>query len=195
MGQDKPAESGPLTPLAGRIVTARANTPWEHPDYDPSQPAVTWGQAWPESCLEFRELRHTKAAAGRNARGTAGRGCTRMNCHPATCEPECSALLNLTAPKLWGRMRTLRSVSMKLSRSVAAMPLLSAHPDREQARGRPGGRGTPGPCGCLTEARRVARELLGEVPGLGQDTVIEVADEAGQVVQTVSLSDATHPRH
>jgi hypothetical protein len=41
----------------------------------------------------------------------------------------------------------------------------------------------------------MARELLGEVPDLGQDTVIEVADDTGQVVQTVPLSAATHPKH
>jgi hypothetical protein len=45
------------------------------------------------------------------------------------------------------------------------------------------------------EAGRVARELLGEVPDLGPDTAVEIADEAGQVVQTITFSDATRPKH
>jgi hypothetical protein len=53
----------------------------------------------------------------------------------------------------------------------------------------------PSLAAALAEARRVARELLGEVSNLSQDAVIEVADEAGQVVQTVPLSDPTHPKH
>lgn len=38
---------------------------------------------------------------------------------PATCESECSALLNLTALKPWDRMRMLRSDAMKLSSHAA----------------------------------------------------------------------------
>jgi hypothetical protein len=53
----------------------------------------------------------------------------------------------------------------------------------------------PSLAAALAEARRVARELLGEVSNLSQDAVIEVADEAGQVVQTVPLADPTHPKH
>ena len=46
----------------------------------------------------------------------------------------------------------------------------------------------------LAEAHRVARELLGEVSNLSRDSVIEVTDEAGLVVQTVPLSATTHPK-
>ncbi len=86
--------------------------------------------------------------------------------------------------------------AMNLTRSVTAMPLYYLHIrtgnkleiDLE-------GVELPSRAAALSEAQRVARELLGEVPDLGQETVIEVADDAGQVVQTVLLSDATHPKH
>jgi hypothetical protein len=44
------------------------------------------------------------------------------------------------------------------------------------------------------EARRVARELVEEVPDLGPDAVIEITNEAGQVVQSVRISDAPQPK-
>ncbi len=44
------------------------------------------------------------------------------------------------------------------------------------------------------EARRVARELVVEVPDLRCDTVIEITDEAGQVVESVGSSGAAQPK-
>lgn len=40
-----------------------------------------------------------------------------------------------------------------------------------------------------SEARRVARELLSEVSDLGQETVIEIADESGPTALTVPFSN------
>ncbi len=45
------------------------------------------------------------------------------------------------------------------------------------------------------EALRTASELLGEVPGFGPQTMIEVTDEAGRMVLTVPFSEATGPKH
>jgi hypothetical protein len=46
----------------------------------------------------------------------------------------------------------------------------------------------------LSEALRVARELLSEVPDLGRNASIEIADRTGQIVLTVPFSDAINPR-
>ncbi len=45
----------------------------------------------------------------------------------------------------------------------------------------------------LTEALKVARELVDEVADLGRDAVIEVADGSGETVLTVPFSDAIRP--
>jgi hypothetical protein len=90
----------------------------------------------------------------------------------------------------------LHSDAMNLSRSVAAMPLYYLHiRTGNKLEIDPEGVELPSLAAALSEAQKVARELLGEVPDLGQDTVIEVADDAGQVVQTVLLSDAMNPKH
>ena len=47
----------------------------------------------------------------------------------------------------------------------------------------------------LTEALKVARELVGEVADLGRDAVIEVADGSGEIILTVPFSDALRPKH
>jgi hypothetical protein len=46
----------------------------------------------------------------------------------------------------------------------------------------------------VSEARRVARELLGEVTGLGRETLIEIADEGGPTALTVPFSSAIRPK-
>jgi hypothetical protein len=46
----------------------------------------------------------------------------------------------------------------------------------------------------VSEALRVARELASEVPDLGRETVIEIADGTGQTIQTVPFSGATPSR-
>ena len=45
----------------------------------------------------------------------------------------------------------------------------------------------------LTEALKVARELVHEVADLGRDAVIEVADGSGETILTVPFSDALRP--
>jgi hypothetical protein len=45
----------------------------------------------------------------------------------------------------------------------------------------------------LTEALKVARELMDEVADLGRDAVIEVANGSGETVFTVPFSDAIRP--
>jgi hypothetical protein len=45
----------------------------------------------------------------------------------------------------------------------------------------------------LTEALKVARELMDEVADLGRNAVIEVADGSGETVLTVPFSDAIRP--
>jgi hypothetical protein len=45
----------------------------------------------------------------------------------------------------------------------------------------------------LTEALKVARELVDEVADLGRDAVIEVADGSGETILTVPFSDALRP--
>lgn len=45
----------------------------------------------------------------------------------------------------------------------------------------------------LTEALKVARELLVEVADLGRDAVIEIADGSGETILTVPFSDAVRP--
>ena len=42
----------------------------------------------------------------------------------------------------------------------------------------------------LTEALKVARELVDEVADLGRDAVIEVADRSGETILTVPFSNA-----
>ena len=41
------------------------------------------------------------------------------------------------------------------------------------------------------EARRVARELLAEVPGIGGEAVIEIADPSGQALVTIQVHDGS----
>jgi hypothetical protein len=45
------------------------------------------------------------------------------------------------------------------------------------------------------EALKVAHELLREVADLGQTAMIEIADEHGQTILTMPLSDALWLRH
>jgi hypothetical protein len=45
----------------------------------------------------------------------------------------------------------------------------------------------------LTEALKVAQELMDEVADLGRNAVIEVADGSGETVLTVPFSDAIRP--
>jgi hypothetical protein len=45
----------------------------------------------------------------------------------------------------------------------------------------------------LTEALKVARELMDEVADLGRDAVIEVANGSGETVFIVPFSDAIQP--
>jgi hypothetical protein len=43
------------------------------------------------------------------------------------------------------------------------------------------------------EARKVARELVGEVADLGRGAIIEIADGSGETILAVPFSDAVRP--
>ena len=43
------------------------------------------------------------------------------------------------------------------------------------------------------EARKVARELVGEVADSRQDSIIEIADGSGETILTVAFSDTVRP--
>ena len=76
------------------------------------------------------------------------------------------------------------------------MPMYYLHiRNRGQLERDPDGTELPDIDAALTEALKVARELAAEIPAYDGSTVIEIADEDGQIVLTVPFSDAISLKH
>ncbi len=82
------------------------------------------------------------------------------------------------------------------SRFRAIMPLYYLHiRNGDKLELDPDGMELPDLDAAVGEALRVAQELVGEVSDLGHDAVIEIADGAGQTLQTIPFAQATQSRH
>ena len=80
------------------------------------------------------------------------------------------------------------------SKLLAMMPLYYLHiRNSDKLEMDPDGTELPDLEAALTEALKVARELVGEVDDLGRDAVIEIADGSGETILTVPFSDAVQP--
>ena len=76
------------------------------------------------------------------------------------------------------------------------MPMYYFHiRDRDKFEVDPDGTELPDIDAARAEALKVAQELMTEVPDLGREAVIEIADGYGQIVLTVPFSDTIGTKH